>query len=73
MKNPNIKTEVKHSVNNSAWNVVGTKLGGKYKIARVPYIMYEFSDYDSNEACDILTKWMTNFNNGGYDHLLVTV
>ena len=37
MKDPNIKTKVKHSETKSAWNVVGTMLGGKYKICRVPY------------------------------------
>ncbi len=28
---------VKHSESKSAWNIVGTQLGGKYKIARFPY------------------------------------
>ena len=37
MKNPNIETQVVHSQSKSAWNVIGTRLGGKYKIARVPY------------------------------------
>ena len=37
MKTPNIKTKVVHSATKSAWNVVGDTLGGKYKIARVPY------------------------------------
>jgi hypothetical protein len=32
-----IPTKVIHSQTNPAWNVVGTKLGGKYKIAIVPY------------------------------------
>jgi hypothetical protein len=36
-----IKTEVKHSLSKTAWNVVGTQLGEKYKIARVPYIAIE--------------------------------
>jgi ribosome-binding factor A len=30
-------TKVKHSESKNAWNVIGVKLGGKYKIARVPY------------------------------------
>ena len=29
--------KVKHSATKSAFNVVGTVLGGRYKIARVPY------------------------------------
>lgn len=32
-----IATKVVHSQTKPAWNVIGTKLGGKYKIARVPY------------------------------------
>ena len=34
----NIETKVVHSESKPAWNVVGTKLGGKWKIARVPYV-----------------------------------
>lgn len=37
MKNPDIKTDVVHSGTKAAWNVIGTTLGKKYKIARVPY------------------------------------
>ena len=32
-----IKTEVKHSKSKDAWNIVGTELGQKYKIAVIPY------------------------------------
>lgn len=38
MKNPNIKTKVVHSQTKSAWNVIGTIFGSKYKIARIPYL-----------------------------------
>lgn len=38
MKNPNIKTKVVHSQSKSAWNVIGDIPGGKYKIARIPYL-----------------------------------
>jgi len=38
MKDPKIKTQVVHSQSKSAWNVIGTVPGCKYKIARVPYI-----------------------------------
>lgn len=41
MKNPNIKTRVVHSQTKSAWNIVGESLGSKYKIARVPYLVFE--------------------------------
>ena len=37
MTNPKIKTKVVHSQTKSAYNVVGTSLGNKYKIARIPY------------------------------------
>jgi hypothetical protein len=37
MKNPEIKTKVVHSQTKAAWNVIGTTIGGKYKIARIPY------------------------------------
>lgn len=33
-----MKTIVKHSKSKYAWNVIGTTLGAKYKIAIVPYV-----------------------------------
>lgn len=41
MENPNIKTKVKHSESKNAWNIIGTELGKKYKIARLPYLAIE--------------------------------
>lgn len=38
MKNPKIKTRVVHSQTKAAWNVVGEDLGGKFKVARIPYV-----------------------------------
>lgn len=38
------KWKVVHSVSKDAWNVVNTELGGKYKIARVPYVVSEDND-----------------------------
>lgn len=32
------KWTVKHSESKTAWNVIGTVLGGKYKVARCPYV-----------------------------------
>lgn len=32
-----IKTKIVHSQSKTAWNIVGETLGGKYKIARIPY------------------------------------
>lgn len=34
-----LKTVVVHSKSKPAWNVVNKKLGGKYKIAIVPYVL----------------------------------
>jgi len=50
MENPNIKTKVIHSKSNNAWNVVGTSLAGKYKIARCPYLI------TNNEIIDTIEK-----------------
>jgi hypothetical protein len=32
-----IKTKVVHSESKTAWNIIGTIPGGKFKIARIPY------------------------------------
>lgn len=39
--------QLKHSESKSAWNVVGSKLGGRYKIARLPYFIQP----------DLLEEW----------------
>ena len=44
-----MRTKAVHSQSKLAWNVIGTELGLKYKIARVPY-----------EQCDndiLNTRW----------------
>jgi hypothetical protein len=38
-----IQTKVAHSLTKSAWNIIGISLGGKFKIARIPY---EFTGSD---------------------------
>ena len=62
-----MKTKVVHSQSKNAWNVVGEELGGKYKIARIPY---EQSDNDilntrwKHEALEIamhISKSMETF------------
>lgn len=53
MTNPKIKTKVFHSQSKDAWNVIGTILGKKYKIARVPYLVTKdevFDNLEKNEA-----------------------
>jgi len=54
MKNPKIKTKVVHSLSNSAWNVIGTTLGAKYKIARVPYLAHEDKEIRKRECAEAL-------------------
>lgn len=44
MENPKIKTKVVHSQSKSAWNIIGKQLGGKYKIARIPYLVVDDSE-----------------------------
>jgi hypothetical protein len=50
MENPKINTKVIHSATKSAWNVVGTDLSKKYKIARFPYTV------TGNEILDTIEK-----------------
>lgn len=54
MKNPGIKTKVVHSRTKSAWNVVGIGLGGKYKIARVPYLKTDIDVINTREKAEAL-------------------
>ena len=54
MQNPNIKTKVVHSQSKSAWNVVGTKLPGKFKIARIPYLVSGNDIIDTREKAEAL-------------------
>jgi len=68
MKNPNIKTKVVHSQSKSAWNIVGESLGAKYKIARVPYLVFEhqeLSDRNRKEAFEHAEFISHCFNNSG--------
>lgn len=54
MKNPKIKTKVVHSQTKSAWNVVGNTLGGKHKVARVPYLTNSDDDLTQRERVEAL-------------------
>jgi len=62
----NIKTSVVHSQSKTAWNVVGTSFGEKYKIARVPYVVVEGSEIvttrNKNEALTHATFISECFN-----------
>ena len=59
MGNPKLTTKVTHSRTMSAWNVVGTTLGCKYKVARVPYFVCE------NEAIN-MTNRMEAFDHANF-------
>lgn len=54
MKDPKIKVEIKHSMTKSAWNVVGTKAGAKYKIARIPYLETERDRQEAYEHAEFI-------------------
>lgn len=51
-----IEVKVVHSQSKSAWNVIGTFPGQKYKIARIPYLIVENSEIlttqNKNEALE---------------------
>jgi hypothetical protein len=46
----NIKTKVVHSQSKTAWNIIGTIPGGKYKIARIPYLIIDDSEIFNTKA-----------------------
>lgn len=54
MQNPNIKTKVVHSQSKTAWNVIGETIGGKYKIARVPYVLTGNKSVDQDNKNEAL-------------------
>lgn len=54
MQDPKIKTKVVHSQSKDAWNVVGVKIPGKYKIARIPYVVTGNEITDTKEKSEAL-------------------
>ncbi len=68
MENSNIKTKIVHSQSKTAWNVIGDNLGGKYKIARIPYSVTGNEIIDTIEKSEALrhAKFISQcFNNSG--------
>jgi hypothetical protein len=68
MENPNIKTKIVHSQSKAAWNVIGDNLGGKYKIARIPYLVTGNEIIDTIDKSEALrhAKFISQcFNNSG--------
>ena len=51
---PKIKTKVVHSQSKDAWNVAGTGLSLKYKIARIPYVVSGNDITDTKEKAEAL-------------------
>lgn len=54
MEKLNLKTKVVHSESNTAWNVINTKIPGKFKIARIPYLVCDNSIIDTKEKSEAL-------------------
>jgi len=54
MENPKITTKVVHSKSSIAWDVVGTQLGAKHKIARIPYNVTGNEIIDTKEKSEAL-------------------
>lgn len=54
MQNPNIKTKVVHSQSKKSWNVIGIRLPGKFKIARVPYLETDNEIQNAKEKAEAL-------------------
>lgn len=54
MENPKIKTKVVHSQSKPAWNIVGISLSGKFKIARIPYLVTQNEIVDVKEKSEAL-------------------
>ena len=54
MQDPNIKTRIVHSEKNSAWNVFGTSLDGKYKVVRCPYVVSNDEESTARERAEAL-------------------
>jgi hypothetical protein len=65
----NIKSKVVHSQTKSAWNVIGEELGGKYKLARIPYLNYpedpSIDERERKEAFEHAEFISRCFNNRG--------
>jgi hypothetical protein len=69
MENPNINTKVVHSESKNAWNIIGTSLGAKYKIARIPYLTTSNEIIDTTEKSEALrhAKFISEcFNKSDY-------
>lgn len=65
MELPRLNTRVVHSESKTAWNVIGTRLGDKYKIARVPYNIsgnYILDEREKKEAYEHAVFISTCFN-----------
>jgi len=48
--------KLKHSENNSQWNIIGSMVGGRYKIARCPYLVSDFDWINEREKTEQLAN-----------------
>ena len=55
IKIKNIECEVKHSETKDAWNILGTGLGRKFKIARIPYLFLEDDEFYKGKRQEALS------------------
>lgn len=65
MNDQKINAVVVHSQSKQAWNVVNKELGGKYKLARIPY----FFEYEKDIAQDHAEFICWCFNNAADLHV----
>lgn len=67
MTHPNLKTKVVHSETKAAWNIINDGLQGKFKIARIPYLVHDDSEVlttiEKNEALEHALFISFCFNN----------
>ena len=55
IEHPKVIVKIKHSQSKSAWNIIGTRLGYKYKIAIIPYLKLGNNEiFDTRSKADAL-------------------
>ena len=69
MENPKIKVKIVHSQSKPAWNIIGNKLGYKYKISYIPKIDFEIGLTDTiikRRRKDVYEETFISSNKGKY-------
>lgn len=67
--------KLKHSESNKAWNIVGTILGGRYKIARLSYLIDQSysSEYFEQKANALLISKAPEILNQLYNLAMLSI